>query len=96
MTINRNGINIELTQDEMYQAYYEQQRNFDVEDIAMTIVDKLYDGEIKPLTDDIETEAHAVAEELVDQYRETIDGNTNICDTEWYIRHSMIEERYGG
>ena len=95
MKIERNGIEIELTEEEMRNAYYEQRKNFDIEDIAMTIADKLYDGEIMPLTDDIEAEAHTVAKELVDTYRETVDGNTSICDAEWYIRHSLIEERYG-
>lgn len=43
MKINRNGIEIELTKEEMIDAYYEQQHNFDVEYITGNLLEQYED-----------------------------------------------------
>ena len=97
MKIVRNGVEYELTYDEMYAAYKEQQREYDKDDIAMTLVDVFSDNDnpIKPKTNDPDGEAVAVAEELVDRYRNAINQNDCIVECEWLAITYLIEERYG-
>lgn len=86
MKIIRDGKVIELTQQELYVAYYEQQRNFDLEDLIDRIDEMQMDGDIEPV------DSKALAEKLVDKYREALDEDDVRSEAEWMLRNELIEE----
>ena len=89
MTIKRiiNGkiVEIELTQHEMWDAYREQEHEFDKEDVRSTLED-IDDDRIPP----------TLTEEQIDDAarwaREWMDANDNMAETRWEnIRDAILE-----
>lgn len=50
MTIERGCVSIELTENEMIQAYYEQQHQFDIEDVIQVLEDEIDDLDVSDET----------------------------------------------
>lgn len=89
MTIKRviNGklVEIKLTQSEMWDAYREQEHEFDMEDVRSTLED-IDDDEIpETLTDEQIDDAACWA-------REWLDDNDHISELRWDIIHDAIKE----
>ena len=80
MTIERNGQPIELTADELMKAYYEQEHNFDMQDVQEYIEE--YDDEtifsvdkarLFELIDDIATEERRLMDKWGLRWYDAID-----------------------
>ena len=64
--INGTTINLELTQEEMYKAYYEQQHRFDLEDVK-EIAGWLEEDGAEPFTkEEIESASKELREDYLD------------------------------
>lgn len=89
MTIKRiiNGkiVEIELTQQEMWDAYREQEHEFDKEDVRSTLEDIDDDRITSALTDEQIDDAARWA-------REWMDESDNMAETRWEIIHDAILE----
>lgn len=83
--INGKEIEIKLTEHEMWDAYREQEHEFDMEDVRSTLKD-IDDDEIpETLTDEQIDDAACWA-------REWLDDNDHISELRWDIIHDAIKE----
>ena len=77
MEIVRNGIKYELTNKELEQAYYEQQRKFDTENLIKRINEQIFYEELPPLDDETKLK---MAEYALEEYRYNLDNNQDITE----------------
>lgn len=84
--INGNSVEIALTEHELWEAYREQEHEFDKEDVVSMWEDMNEDEELPEMTEEqIETAADCV--------REWLDANDNISEIRWdIIRDAIMEE----
>lgn len=88
MTIERNGQLIELTADELLTAYYEQEHNYDVQDV---------EDEIETCTDDELLDMYGAKREdllpLVDEMAYRKRRNIEKYEMEWFdaVAHAIRE-----
>ena len=83
--INGQRVEIELTQREMWDAYREQEHEFDMEDVRSTLEDIDDDEVPTTLTDEqIDDAAHWA--------REWMDGNDHMAEIRWDIMNDAIKE----
>lgn len=85
-TINGKPVEITLTEYEMWEAYREQEHEFDKEDVVSMWEDMNEDEELPEMTEEqIETVADCV--------RKWLDANDNISEIRWdNIRDAIMEE----
>ena len=92
MTIERNGIEYELTRDELIKAYFEEQRNSYIEELEYWLNEAVGNDDIT------EDQAKAVnIEDYVDDYKAKLDYHDGINErinifTQDFINDYIIED----
>lgn len=77
MVIKRNGNEIELTNEELEQAYFEQQKKFDTENLLKCIDSQIFYEELPPLVDETKLK---MAEYALEEYRNELYNNQDITE----------------
>ena len=79
MVIIRNGNEIELTKEELEQAYIEQQRIFDKKNLMRYIDSLIFYEELPPVEEDVK---ESMAEYALEEYRNSLDNSQEIIELE--------------
>lgn len=94
MTIKRNGKEIRLTRAELYEAYFEQQHIFDVEDVAEILSEyennddeEIFEKEYGMTIEDVWDNMDAVA----NLKRSFVDGGLNWRDAVEHALRSVLK-----
>lgn len=93
--INGHRVEIELTPQEMYDAYFEQEHNFDMEDVRSMLdedhwyyTDEAGDPAWPEMTDEQISDAASLA-------REWMDGNDHMAECRWDCISDAMKEVLG-
>lgn len=93
-TVDGNELTFELTDHELCTAFFEQQRQFDEEDILWGI-DGMDDEEIEDIYGVTRQQFMNALPDMACRYRKYLDNDDSWSDTRGYAIYDAIRDEYG-